>query len=273
MNSLDFLRPLSIDQKIRLGPQMDGGYIVYNRILKDTTVLLTYGVGWDVRFEIHFNEITGKKVLMFDPTMFGKYIMDFKRLKKLVLKGEFKDSCEYLHFVWEVWKEKNRLLKQNIHFVNEGVAFKKAAKYDTFKNHLIRYNLFDEQILLKMDIEGCEYEIFEDVDIYHYLTNVNQIIIEFHDLRNLFSRFQDIIKNLRVDYEIIHVHGNNWGGEFYFNDPVKGETVIPNVLEVTFVKKEKIILKDRVNEKMAYPTEGLDYPNRPDYSDLLLGFI
>lgn len=253
---------------------MDGGYVVYNRILKDTTVLLTYGVGWEIRFEQHFVKHTGNKVLMFDPTMFGKYIMNFDFLFNLLLKCKIKDSFEYLRNVWGVWKNINQLREENIIFINEGIASKKATKFDTFKNHLKRYNLFDEEILLKIDIEGDEFKIFEDPDIYQHLNNVNQIIIEFHDLCNLFSRFKNIIKNLKLDYEIIHIHGNNWGGEFYFNDPVEGETVIiPNVLEVTFVKKGKIIANDIVDEKISFPTEGLDYPNNPNYSDFLLRFI
>jgi hypothetical protein len=274
MNTFEFLRPIAIKEKIRLGPKKDGGYVVYDRILKDTTVLLTYGVGWEVGFEEHFNEVTGSKVLMFDPTMFGKYILDVKRLKKLYLKGEIRDSYKYLRFVLRMWNDLRQLRKQQIFFINEGIASTKGEKYDTFKNHLKRYHLINQQILLKMDIEGYEYQIFEDADIYQQLNGVNQIIIEFHDLHRLFFRFKAIVEKLKLDFEIIHVHGNNCGGQFYFNDPARDERIpVPKVLELTFVKKGKILVKDIVNEKIVYPIEGLDYPNRPKFNDLMLKFI
>lgn len=274
MDALQFLRPISVKGKSRLGPEMDGGYVVYNRILKDTTALVTYGVGWEIGFEQHFSEQTGSKVLMFDPTMFGKYILDLKFLKELLTRFHIRSSFEYLRNTWEVWHNLRHLRKQNIFFINEGLSFKKRAKFDTFNNHLERYNLSGEQILLKIDIEGDEFEIFEDPGTYQHLSNVNQLIIEFHDLRNQFSRFKYVIENLKIAYDIIHIHGNNWGGEFCFTDPANGENMtVPNVLEVTFVKRGKVIPADIVNENVPFPIEGLDYPNNPECSDLLLRFI
>jgi hypothetical protein len=75
VNTPDFLKPIRLNHMKRLGPNEDGGYVVYEKILNETDGCLTYGVGNEVRFEEHFNLITGKKVLMFDPTMFGRYML------------------------------------------------------------------------------------------------------------------------------------------------------------------------------------------------------
>lgn len=39
---------------------------------------MSYGVGWDTDFEEHFNAITGKQVLMFDPTMLSTKILKYE---------------------------------------------------------------------------------------------------------------------------------------------------------------------------------------------------
>jgi hypothetical protein len=274
MNNLEFLKPISLKKKSRLGPDMDGGYVVYDPILKETDVLVTYGVGWDVRFETHFNEITGRNVIMFDPTMFGKYILDFKFFKKLLFNGRIRHLAEYLHFVWLIWKDKNELRKRNIILINEGLGITKGSKYDTFESHLMKFQLSDKQVLMKVDIEGDEYRVFENPDIYKHMKNVNQIIIEFHNLHELFPRFQIIMNRLKEDYEIIHIHGNNWGGEFSLKDEVGNKkTSFPKVLEVTLVQKGRIISNDIVEESVDYPTENLDYPNNPDSKDISLNFI
>jgi len=274
MNDLKFLNPFSTKNKVRLGPNKDGGYIVYQSILQDVEALVTYGVGWEVGFERHFNEITGHKVVMFDPTMFGKYILDLRVFKKLLRGGRIRKLFKYLHFVLKIQKWLNLLRKLNIVFVNEGLGIRHEMKYNTLGNHLKQYRLLDKQIMLKIDIEGAEYDVFENPDTYQYLKNVSQIIIEFHDLQILFPRFKDIVCRLKDDYEIIHIHGNNCGGQFIFTDQEENRTMlIPKVLELTLVQKGKIYDHDITEEVFSYPTNGLDYANRSRLADLPLNFI
>ncbi|SMC61050.1 class I SAM-dependent methyltransferase [Pedobacter nyackensis] len=274
MEDINFLKPISIKHKVRLGPNMDGGYVIYEPVLSDIDALVTYGVGWEVGFEEHFNEITGRRVVMFDPTMFGKYILDFKLFKALLQKGLIKAVFEYSYFVWETWTELNKLRRRKIIFVNEGIGIKCSEKYNTLENHLKQHQLIDKQILLKIDIEGDEYSVFENNDTFDHFKNVNQMIIEFHNLHVFFPRFKKIICRLREDYEIVHIHGNNWGGEFSFTDLVEDNTIlIPKVLEVTLVQKGRIRQDDIVEESSSNPSENLDYPNNPNSHDLSLNYL
>lgn len=50
-----------------------------------------------------------------------------------------------------------KLKRKNIHFFNEGIAIKREDKYDMFGNHINSFNLQNETIFIKMDIEGTEY--------------------------------------------------------------------------------------------------------------------
>ncbi|GAA0565496.1 FkbM family methyltransferase [Chitinophaga japonensis] len=275
MKDLHFLKPLPVKHKIRLGPNRDSGYVVYGRILKETDVLLTYGVGWEVSFEEDFNNVTSSKVLMFDPTMFGKYLIDARALGRLLITFRIKNSIYYLRRAWIAWRKMNQLKKRHIYFINEGVDTEPSARYDTMQHHLDRFHLYDKQVLLKMDIEGKEYSIWEQDISYKLLTNVNQILIEFHDIKNLFRRFKKIIEKLRVNYELVHIHGNNWGQAFYLYgilDAEGNDIALPDTLELTFVRKDRISPED-VLETASYPVSGLDYPNNPYLPDHSMDFV
>ena len=252
VNDITFLRPVNITNKIRIGNPFDGGYIVYQPALSETDVLITYGVGWDVAFEVHFHKMTGKKVWMYDPTLFDdNRVLSDIRFEKM-----------------NQWKRQLELLrKEQIVFVDEGISTVQKPKYNTFENHLKINHIIDEMILLKMDIEGGEYEIFEDESIYKSMEKVNQIIIEFHDLKIKIDVLENIIRRLKKDFELIHIHGNNCGGIFTLCDSVSAFE-FPNVVELTFVKKKAIHSGDIIIESVTYPEKGLDYPNNPKWERL-----
>lgn len=271
---MTFLKPLSIKGKIRLGRNQDGGYVVYGRILENTDALITYGVGWEISFEQHFYRLTHKKVFMFDPTMFGRYLFGMRHLKELLRRPD--RWTIYLRVVSFLWNRKNRLTSKDIHFVNEGIASDKHGKYDTFAGHLHRFSLMQQVALLKIDIEGAEYDIFRDGNIYNCFQHINQIILELHDLKNRLNDARDIITGLRHDFELIHIHGNNYGEAFTVHDLQEGvsrEVVIPDVLEVTLVRKNMIHKEDIQETPASYPVSSLDFPNDPSRDDYVLQFI
>lgn len=251
----DFLRPLNLTNKIRIGNPFDGGYVVYQPVLYETDVLITYGVGWDISFEVDFHHRTGKKVWMYDPTMFDEKPDSNIDLEKMIQ-----------------WKQKlENLQKQNIFFVGEGISIARKPKYDTFENHLKKNQIANEKKLLKIDIEGDEYEIFEDDGIYNNLQTVNQIIIEFHNLKSKLTALNTIVSRLRLEFEVIHVHGNNCGNKFTLYGPFSGIT-FPDVVEITFVRRKYINHKDIIEESVTFPVAGLDYPNNPRVKDYILSF-
>lgn len=272
MSSLKFLKPLPLGQKIRLGDQSDGGYVVYKKALDEADVLLTYGVGWDTSFEEDFNKATGKAAYMFDPTMFGKYMVNFKHLRKITFSVRLHEITLYLGAIWKAWRKMKALKKKKVFFVNEGIANKASGKYNTLDAHMQKFKLHDKQILLKIDIEGNEYKIFNRAETYRNLANVNQIILELHDLKNRLRDVQQMLERLGADYDLIHVHGNNCGPTFVLYDP-SGDTVLPDTIEVTLVKRDTIHPADVLSEAVVYPVSGLDFPNDPKKKDYSLTFI
>jgi hypothetical protein len=274
-NNLDFLRPLPISNKVRLGRNRDGGYVVYNRLIPETDVLFTYGVGWEISFEEEFNKVTGKKVLMFDPTMVGTYLLEWKAIRKYLFTLRFSQIYKQITRGLFLYNKKKELDKKDINFVNEGISISKKDKYDSFASHLKKFNQQDKRILLKLDIEGGEFEIFQNDDIYNQLGNVNQLLIEFHDLKNRLREVKAIMDRLSEHFELVHIHANNAGHTFLLFDLEDEQTdiLMPDLIEVTLVKKALIAAADKINIHPAYPVLELDYPNDPTRREILLKFI
>lgn len=118
------------------------------------------------------------------------------------------------------------------------------------------------RVLVKMDIEGGEYEVLRAAA--DALDGVTGLAIEFHDLAGNWSRFRDIMALLQPRFHIAHVHGNN-------NDGVITASGVPETLEITLVNR-RVGPPDPPPSSAVYPIAGLDFPNRPRRPDLALSF-
>ena len=80
------------------------------------------------------------------------------------------------------------------------------------------------------------------------------IVIEFHDLDQMFSRFAfNIIKpvfdKLRTPHEVVHAHPNNCA------DPVRrGSLSMPPVMEFTFYRKDR--MKHQSGSALSFPARA-----------------
>lgn len=132
--------------------------------------------------------------------------------------------------------------------------------------HFKKYDLFDKNIILKIDVEGAEYSIFNDPAVYTLLHNSVQILIELHDVGNNLASLEFFLDNVFKTHSLIHIHGNNHAGTFDF----KGKN-IPEVLEVTFLLNK--YLPERKYSEETYPIKNLDQPCDKTKPDLVLDFF
>jgi len=235
---IDILQPKRIidSKKIRLGPKEDKGCVICDKAARCCSALFTYGVGdflsypRNIGFERSFVDKYKKPAYLFDHTLSIK---------------------EY--------QDKNNLIK----FFPQGLG--PGPDCDTFFNHYKQLNI-SGKVLLKIDIEGGEYDFFENTDTDEIAKLVSCLCIEFHDLDNNIDRYINIGEKINKNFLLNHIHGNNY--KDYFN--YKGYDV-PKVLELTFVNK--IISNNYIDCTESYPIDGLDYPNNPNTPDLDLCFI
>ncbi len=133
IDNFNFLKPLSVTNKIRLGNQWDGGYVVYKPSLERVDALLSYGVGWDVDFEVEFFNHTNKTVHMHDHTMLPD---EHGSERQLHGSGGEYSRTQQIKYVDE-WKDYLSYLKENdVVFHNEGISAEKEDRCDTLANHI-----------------------------------------------------------------------------------------------------------------------------------------
>lgn len=258
---LKVFHPYKVDGLKRIGNTNDGGYVIHYPSLASVDCLINYGVGYNMEFEKEFNKITNKPVYAFDPTM--------KKMKFFVEKirnGEYVNTLkQFVKLLLWLPEEKN-LKKHNINFIEEGLAANNTEAFKTFEYHLNKYNLQDKKVFLKIDIEGAEYEVMGKNSFYDHLDNVVQLTMELHYVGKNIERISEIISKLAKTHSLVHIHGNNNGPTFTFE-----EKQIPEVIEVAFLHNSFFPNKDL--SELDYPVEGLDYPCNRHRKDIKLDFF
>ena len=222
LQSLALLRCLEVPDSefIRIGPYRDGGYVVYKRLEKIVKVI-SIGVAEDTAFEEDFLELNPKIFFfLFDHTVTPK-----------------------------------KILPTNFKFYPLGLARSNESCFVNL-DYIANTCIFDgEKALLKIDIEGSEYEALSDSNELVF-SKFEQILIELHDLNSetlLSYAFIDLLKKIRLSFHLVHIHGNNNDGY-----TIVGGAAIPKTLELTFLNKE-FEVKEIVGSAIFPRT--LDYPN------------
>jgi hypothetical protein len=234
--ALSLLTPFDINKaKIRLGPETDGGYVFVDDITPDQT-LISYGIATECRLELEFAK-RGHVVFMFDHTISGV-------------------DTEH----------------PAMHFFREGVAghSDESRLLYSIADHLVRHKIEGERLILKMDVEGAEFDALISTPD-HVIGRFEQLIVEVHGLDLLVhkewrERFCGLFRRLNRHFTLFHVHANNFDGPDAFD--VVGGLPVPRILELSYVRTASV---NRHPSQTLYPT-SLDFPNTPQKDKLLWMF-
>jgi hypothetical protein len=277
-------KPKVVNDLIRLGNKNeDGGYVMSKRQLDVTKVLIGLGINYDWTFEAEFKK--SKKDLLV-------YCYDFSIGKLIYIKGFILSILNifslnsYANILFRKIKPKTLFTQpfielstlinfssffkaeKNNFFFQLGVSNYGDNIFITIEDVFAKIKGFNElpanSIYIKMDIESSEYDILGDIIKHH--SKINGLVIEFHNTKQLWQQFNDVVGELQNYFEIIHVHGNNYGG--YIPD-----TQIPNLIEISFMNKTLMDEEElnSINNKQ-YPLDTVDVPNMRNRPDLKLSF-
>lgn len=120
----------------RHGRNGDGGYFVAEKSFQKANLLIGYSIADDISFEEQFSKIYKKPSYGFDCG-----VKDIKVNSPLVkFYSECIGSDNYIY--------KNQISNGNI---------------SSFDNHIKRLDAAKKKIFVKMDIEGAEYDVFDDI--------------------------------------------------------------------------------------------------------------
>jgi hypothetical protein len=254
-----YLKPFHIDNEnlIRIGPNLDGGYVLDKRIIQITEKIVTCGLSDDWEFEKHFLKIMPScEVVAYDHTVnkkfwvqrFKKDIFHFFLFKKLKLR-KILSIFKYYDYI-SFFKNKNKHYELKIS--NENIKNKEITINEILSDH--------DNLILKVDIEGGEYKILKQ--ILKNSKKINTLLIEFHDIQENMNLIKEFIKE-SINLKLIHIHGNNVS--------CADKNTDPNIIELTFTNVEKIKFEQKITEK-NYPVEKLDYRNINRKNDFVLKF-
>jgi len=217
--------------KARFGREGDGGYVMGD-YMPDGAIAVSCGVGGDVSWDIAVAE-RGVPVFQYDYSV---------------------DSAPESHPLCQFFKLE--------------ISGTPGLQKKTLEEILTEHGGSGSNHILKIDIEGGEWPVFEQTD-RAILRRFSQVVVEFHDFQNLtddswYRSAQNSLDKLAEDFNVIHVHGANTG-----RLAVIANVPFPNVLEVTWLRKD---VSDFEPSQEIFPTP-LDAPTDPDFEDIFLGMF
>jgi len=251
--SLRWLAPLVVGDLHRFGGDSDGGYVIPRALIRDADALISMGLGHDWQFEKDVRALNPSiRVQVYDHTVSEKsfarqYIAEVAAL----LTGKVGWAS--------VQRRRRRLLDYRAFFSQEATHFgQRIHDRKDFQSADIA-TVFERagegRVFVKMDIEGSEYRVLEDVATY--ADRILGLAIEFHDTGPLRTVFERIMQGLLRQFEIVHVHANNFAPTY--------RDGLPEVLEITLAHRDSVRSTQR---RVELPLPNLDHPNdpgRPDY--------
>ena len=252
-----FLKPKVTSDLIRLGSLNDGGYVIPKNAVIDTDTLISFGLFDDWKFEEDFKNLKNCKILCFDHSVTPKFwiIRFIKNCYSILLMKDIGDNFKKF---FTYFKYKNFFNKKDVVHLKKFIApkndfiFGVENKDKTDLNEIFSKNLY-KNIFLKIDIEGSEYRILDQIILHQ--NKINGVVIEFHSCDLHFDRIEKFINNF--DLDLVHMHINNYSNINQLSNP--------DVIELTFCKK-KYSIKSKV-ENLNYPIKNLDYPNNKHEED------
>lgn len=158
------------------GNKFGGFYVVCNR-LNENSIVYSFGIGEDISFDLDIIKNHKCQVFAYDPT------------PRSVEWISHQDLPGYFHFqpygIYSIDGESEFYLPKNKTHVSGSLSLteitdeKEKIKVLVYRlKTLMEKNRHDHISILKMDIEGAEYEVLED--IINSGINVHQILVEFH---------------------------------------------------------------------------------------------
>jgi hypothetical protein len=224
-NELICCQPKTITDPVRIGCASDGGYIIPRMLLDHCDDLLSCGLGENWSFDQGWRAIKPEaKIHVYDGTVSLKKMKDYLR-------------APYQEF----FPHKATHFRENV-----------GPGHCPFATAIAR--LKSKRVLLKMDIEGGEFPLIDEI-----LANREifpGIVIEIHFANFRRQQFVDTVKKLQTEYVLVHLHGNN-------HTPLSADNSC-DCYEFTFLRHD---LCTDFTDRPEFYLPGIDVSNVPGIDD------
>jgi hypothetical protein len=246
-----FLQPKKIATLRRIGRDYDGGYLIDSRNVSASQALISLGVNDDWSFEEQFHALNPVPIIAYDGSVSRKL---FRHKLLSALKSPHKPKV--IRHRAKVLRSYDRFFVGDRRHIEQYVGADDAPGFTSLNTILAGVRAQGiSKIFLKIDIEGWEYRLLDDV-----LANadlVEGLAIEFHDVDLHLDRLERFVSSLPL--HLVHTHANNYG-----QLDARG---VPIAIECTFSRQP---VEAQPAAALPHP---LDMSCRPGAEDYALRFV
>ena len=171
-------------------------------------------------------------------------ILKTKSIEK-ALRFSFKEIFNYLKIKKSFYKFFN-----NSNFASFYIGKKKGNK----NIHDVVEKIEKNKLFFKIDIEGSEYEILDQ--LVNIKNRISGIAIEFHQCDQNINLIENFIN--QINLTVVHIHANNY-------DPVS-TSGIPKTMEIS-LSSDPLIIGNEINLPHKF-----DMPNKANKPEIKLDF-
>ena len=254
--SLKYILPFKTNDLLRFGNKNDSGYVISKNAIRKVNLMISFGMSNNWTFEESFLKINSQnKVQIYDHSVGYNYFLLglFKSIKRIFY---FKSNFQNVFKKFAELNGYHKILNDHrIQHFKIKVSNKNSLNEESLDR--IMGKVKNKKILLSIDIEGDEYKILHGINKYSKI--IHLLVIEFHFLNKRRALFKKILNQLKKEFDIIHIHGNNYTS--FCKDG------LPITLEVT-LRNKKIYPKNGKNLVTKFPIKKLDSPNFNKQKDL-----
>lgn len=234
-----FLQPYKNNNNlVRIGRDNDGGYLIDKRNIQSTNVLIGLGISDDWSFEEDFYSVKKVQVFAVDGSIhekifFNNFIRSLLHLHPVIALQWYKKHIQY-----------KRFFQDGRYHIKKLVGMDLGSDFVSLSTLIEDLKLSEKsRIFIKIDIEGWEYRILDDLIGYSDL--IEGMVIEFHDVDLHLERIQKFIEKFSLN--LCHIHCNNF-------TPINKNN-IPLTIECSFTRQSVEDLYEN------------DFPNKLDMSN------
>ena len=139
-----------------------------------------------------------------------------------------------------------------INFKREGISHLKTKDCNTLASHLSENGHNDNNMLLKMDVEGWEWNVITGDN--GSLQKFKQIEIELHFNEEILEICLKCIRKLTENFKIIHMHPNHYPINPFL------DIEFPRVIELTLLRNDQFTTEPEIDYESEFPGT-LDIPH------------
>ncbi len=241
---------------VRLGSEGDGGYIVPRAIASKCDGVLGLGIHADWSFEEAAIELAQcRRAHLYDATTTMPWLLSrmpkgILRLLAGVVSAQPRRLRDGVHRLTAPYRYPRFFRGETRHY-REMIGGAKQAGFVSLAAALARLRSAGAtRILLKMDIEGAEYDALSRAS--EWSECVDLLLVEFHGIQHDSKRFNALLRELSEHFVPVHLHGNN-------SQPMTADQ-FPGMVEISFVAR-RLVSACEGAKSHDYPIAALDRRN------------